>query len=205
MGSRHTLYDSSQMILKNNIIYMYVFADYKLFKNTTFISILDQDFNYIEYEVQINKNEITHNIAARIRSLFNDFQFTRKTEVVVDNNYNVKSPLYLYLMFIKQQIQFNLRSTSQDIQVRRIAFRHQSYLKAPLKNINRTFLNKLWLKLVEMEKCPWINENVNYDVQNYDVNRQRIKKILRIALYYLIAKNQLLNWNKNWMMKNNKV
>ena len=80
---------------------MYVFADYKLFKNTTFISILDQDFNYIEYEVQINKNEITHNIAARIRSLFNDFQFTRKTEVVVDNNYNVKSPLYLYLMFIK--------------------------------------------------------------------------------------------------------
>ena len=184
---------------------MYVFADYKLFKNTTFISILDQDFNYIEYEVQINKNEITHNIAARIRSLFNDFQFTRKTEVVVDNNYDVKSPLYLYLMFIKQQIQFNLRSTSQDILVRRIAFRHQSYLKAPLKNINRTFLNKLWLKLVEMEKCPWINENVNYDVQNYDVNRQRIKKILRIALYYLIAKNQLLNWNKNWMMKNNKV
>lgn len=158
------------------------------------ISIVTDNYEYVDFILQIKKPYISHDIAKRIRRAFQKYEIDVKTFVAVNELIHEKSPIYVYIMFLHQHIQFNLRRTPLDIAIRRIATYHRTYLhnRKP-STIDRKYANKIWNKLIELEKCPWITQNIEYDLQNLSTSKYTLKRNARLVMYYAVVKDYITN------------
>ena len=77
---------------------------------------------------------------------------------------------------------------------RRIVSYHHSYLGKyiPASKITRYYVERLWKKLVELEKCPWITANVNICLSNFSYASRKREMLLRLAMYYMVVKRALV-------------
>lgn len=180
---------------KIEIKYMFLQRSVSGKSNMTNIGLLTVDGRYLEYEIKINQKNITWYVASRIRQLFLPYKLTRDSAVIISDAYDEKEPLYMYLRFIRQHIQFNLNIVDVDQIVSRIAHWHKQIFSKSKKNINKYFLNRLWDWLVQSKRCPWINEQYDFKIKNMSLYRAREKKILRIGIYYMIVKQHIMDLN----------
>lgn len=184
-------------IPKIEIRYMFLLKAKSAKQHLTNIGILTADGKYLEYEMKILQRYITPYVARRFRSLFQDFKLTRNSEVILNSDYSEDEPLYMYLRFIRQHLQFNLHVVTIEQIIRRICQYHTSiFKKKKAKDITKFLLNRLWKWLVEKDRCLWITRDYNYILEKTSAGRAREKKILRLGLYFLVVKNHRLEVNE---------
>lgn len=170
--------------------------------NLTNIGILTVDGKYIEYEIKIIQKNITKYVAQRIRQLFFPYKLTRNSSVIISDTYDENEPLYMYLRFIRQHLQFNLNVVDVDQIVSRISHWHKQVFSKSKKKINKYFLNRLWDWLVKQKRCMWINQAYDMKLKMMSQNKAREKKILRLGIYYMIVKQHIIDINERSRIKN---
>lgn len=169
------------------------------------ISLITDDLQYVEFDFSFNLRVMTSTLAQRIRSLFVDFQFDKDTQIVVSPRLvDPSNPFYMYLLFLHQQILFNIRKVTEDQIVRRIATYHKSYIKSNVK-INKRHFNQMWSKLVEMDKCPWISKQIEYDLQMKSLDYAKRKRRCRMTLYYMVIREYLMTIKRRSEQRSNKI
>lgn len=77
---------------------------------------------------------------------------------------------------------------------RRIVAYHATYLGKQKKpeQITKFYIERLWKKLIELEKCPWISKEIDNQLSNKSTAMRRRMLIVRMALYYMIIKRFLV-------------
>ena len=90
-----------------------------------------------------------------------------------------------------------IRTTTLDMIPRRIATYHQ-YFNNKSAIITRFMMDKLWKKLLELEKCPWITYDVQLQMSNMSKAAAKKQQILRMGLYYIIVKQHLVENSKKY-------
>ena len=197
-------YNADPSKKKQKIVLKYIFA-YKSSsskKTMTQLAFLTDDDRYIEYELSFQKKDITKYVAKRIRSLFNLYEVNSKTEVVFNREYDVDSPLYMYMMFLQQHLRFNLRTVTTEVILRGIVAYHQSYLKVHGLEVTKNYANKLWSKVVENNACSWITQKYDEYLSTLSAYKRRDKKILRLGVYYIVLKNYRDSiWRRGYQKK----
>lgn len=185
-------FDHLKKFAKKRINQMFVFR--KRNSSVYVIGMLTNGMQYIEYEMVFKQSAITMTVASKLRSLFNDYEFARNSDVVVLDTIDEKCALYLYLMFMHQQVQFNLRSISMDSVVRRIATYHQNYVNGKkASKVSKSYLNKVWAKLVKHKRCPWIDEKIDAALKRIRPSKAYAIKATRTGMYYILVKEHLMN------------
>lgn len=64
--------------------------------------MLTTDNRYIEYEIGFRESDITSFVAKKLRVLFAPYEINYFTEVIFSRDYDVNTPLYMYMMFLQQ-------------------------------------------------------------------------------------------------------
>lgn len=191
-----SLYNFGEKAPKVQIRYMVVICIHPDKYCTHNIGIYTESGKYLEYEISLRNHDITWVCAKVLRSLFNPFELTRNSEVIFNEGYDDKSPLYMYMQFIKQHIQFNLRHVHPNTILRRICVRHQAaFPNKKSSQLTYTYYNKkLWDFLVKSKACSWISQKYDYylqDIESRYVIKAQTKRMLRMGMYYLVVKNHL--------------
>lgn len=157
------------------------------------IGLLDDNFNYSSFSFTLIVDAITPNIAKRLNRLFNKYDFDKATHITFLNYIDVEDTIYMYFNIRNQAAKSTIMSVDLNRIPRRIATYHKSFFgmfKKP-SGITKNFIERLWTKLVETEKCPWINAEVNLKLSNMSISTRRREIILRLAMYYMLIKNYL--------------
>lgn len=169
------------------------------------ISMILDDLQYVEFDFSFNLPVITQTLAGRMRSLFADYYIDSTSQIIVSPRIATpKNPFYLYLMFIHQHIGFNLKKVNEDNIVRRISTYHKTYVKAKSK-INKWHFNALWNKLIATERCPWISKQIEYFLQTKPLAYAKRKRHCRMALYYMVIREYLMNIKHRSISNSNKI
>jgi len=122
------------------------------------IAILDSKMQYIEYDIEIRHDYLTPFVGVRLRSLFLPYYLSHESEVIFENTFNLQHPFYLYMSFIKQHVDFNLRTTTADKMLGRVAAYYNIPLVKDWANTTPCNINKIWRRLLKNGKCPWVNK-----------------------------------------------
>lgn len=126
------------------------------------IGILDDDYNYYEHHLTSKIEALTFFSYKAFNKIFGKYSITKETEIDILNTIDRKEPLFMYLDILNQQVFANLKVVDLDMIPRRIAAYHNSYIKnKKSSDINKYYIERLWNKLVELEKCPWITQELN--------------------------------------------
>lgn len=171
------------------------------------ISILTDDFQYVEFEFSYMLPHISKTLAGRIRQLFVDFTLDSTSQIIVSDIVSTEdNPFYVYLMFLHQHMQFNINKITLDNIVRRIGTYHRTYIKnTKISQISKRHFNALWIKLIEMEKCPWISKQIEYDLQMKSKSFAIRKRRCRMALYYMVVRQYLMSLKNRSIQKSNSI
>lgn len=156
------------------------------------IGVLDDNYNYYEHQLMMKVESITPFAYKSLNKLFNNYSITKETEIDILDNISRQTPLYMYLSIINQQVFANIRFVSIDMIPRRIATYHKTYLGKKASNVTKYSIERLWAKLVELEKCPWITKEIDKSFELLSAIARKRQIILRMGLYYCIVKRFLV-------------
>ena len=163
---------------------MFVYKPFKKY-GTVDISILTDSNQYIEYNVEFRSKIITKWVGKRIRSLFEPYLIDFKTDIAVSPLLDEDHPLYVYFMFLRQQIGFRLSGVDISKAVSRI---HYYFTR---KAATKSKFNVVWKKVIACNQCPWITQQIEYQLQNKGPAAAHRIRITRLTMFYLVVKNHL--------------
>ena len=158
------------------------------------IGLLDDKYNFYQEHVNIQCEAITPYVCNKLNKLFNKYLITKDTEIDFLDTIKTTDVIYMYLQIRNQAVFANMRFLNIDMIPRRIVSYHHSYLGKyiPASHITRYYVERLWKKLVELEKCPWITAQVNALLDNMSSAMRKREVVLRMAMYYMIVKRALV-------------
>lgn len=162
------------------------------------IGLLTEDYVYFQTSLRFIGKDLTSNFFNKISKIFRSFLFTIDSDVMFSSNISKWEPLLLYIRMLREQIGFNTRQVDLIQIPKRIQQYHQTYIKhRKAEQIKISDIPKLWKKIVELEKCPWINKDVDTVLQN-SYSSYRLRHItIRMAVYYMLIKQHLYFLYKN--------
>ena len=171
---------------------------YKAKQNTcTYdIALLDNRLQYINQQLIVRSDVLTSSCKKMIQKTLRHYDLSN-TAVVVSDTICKDDPLYMYLDIMSQVSNMTIRTTNLDMITRRIATYHQ-YFNKKAANITRFMMDKLWNKLLELEKCPWITDDLQLHMSNMSKITAKKQQILRMGLYYIIVKQHLVENSKKY-------
>ena len=154
-------------------------------KNIVDVAILLDNNQYVEYTLAFKQKDLTFWVASRIKSIFVKYFIDSSTDVMVNDVLDEFHPLYIYLNLLRPHIQFKMRTVTLDQIIGRI---HYYFTK---KSAIKNKFNSVWKSIIAKQVCPWITTQVDYALQNKSPGLQRIMKILRMGLFYMVVKNYM--------------
>lgn len=156
------------------------------------LAILTNSNQYIDYTLNFKSHSLTKWIASKIRSLFEPYLIDRHTDVMVSPLLDDNHPLYLYLMLLRQHLNFRMSAVNIDRAVKRI---HYYFTR---KTPSRPLFNVVWNRVIQSGQCPWITQQIDYALQNKGNTTAYRIKVSRLTLFYMAVKNYLcLNVKKS--------
>lgn len=163
------------------------------------LGLLTDDFTYYDCTVKTKYKDLTTDFWLKMRYMYHAYQFSKTTEICISNTISVYEPIGYYHKILQEQIYFNMKFVDVNMIPRRIAAQHPSYLNGKsAKDITTRDINKLWEKILKYGKCPWITEEVEPALVNYNgVAYFKRKQFVRMAMYYMLVKKHLYNKNKH--------
>lgn len=188
---------------KKHIRCLYIHRDKR--KNMTYdLGLLTDDFTYYDCTIKTKYKDITTDFWLKMRYTYHPFQFSKNTEICISNTISVYEPIGFYHKILQEQLYFNMKFIDINMVPRRIAAQHPSYLnKKSSKNINVRDINKLWEKILKYGKCPWITDEVEPALIQYNgIAYFKRKQFVRMAMYYMLVKKHIYNRVKKSIIKN---
>lgn len=165
-------------------------------------AILDNKYNVIRLSKKFKATSLNKNYQ-NISNLFRDFDFSSIVEICFLDHITKENNLYIYFHIIGKYLNFNVSFVSLDEIPRRICNYHRCYKfqvrkfrdhKEKYKTdkfINRNHMNHIFNRLLETEKCPWINKEIYNMIKLKPILAQLREIRLRMALYYMLIKRYL--------------
>lgn len=167
------------------------------------IGVLNDAYEYHDFSLTLKSDVLTTTCIKNLNKEFNNFCIDTRTEICVLNTISKTEPLFLYLHILNQQINANIRFVDLDMIPRRIAAYHITYLgHKKSSEISKYMIERLWQKLIQLEKCPWISASIDNELKQQSALSYRRNKLLRISLYYMIVKHFLVNKARKYKTKN---
>lgn len=185
----------SDIQTKQLVKYMFVHKTNE--KSCTYdIALLDGSLQFSDIQLIVKSDAITSSCKKMIQRAFSSYDLSNAAVVVIDSVCK-DDPLYMFLDIMSLASNMTLRTTTLDMIPRRIATYHQ-YFNKKAASITRFMMDKLWKKLLELEKCPWITADVQLQMSNMSKAAAKKQQILRMGLYYIIVKQHLVENAKKY-------
>lgn len=160
------------------------------------ISLLTTSGEYIEYSMIFRQKMLTQFVIDRLKSLFSEYLLVYDSEILISDGIIPKDPIYVYLTMIYQHVNFLLNTKSIDDILRRICKYHHNITKNPLMKVNKFYLNKVWKFLLRRNRCPWITQHLDYQIQKIGPRyKQKEIMLMRIGIYYMFIKKKYRDIN----------
>jgi len=158
------------------------------------IGIIDDNYNFYEEHINIQSAAITPYCYKMLNKLFGKYLITKDTEIDFLDTIQRNEVIYMYLSIRNQAVFANMRFLNLDMIPRRIVAHHITYLGKEKKasEITHYYNERLWKKLVELEKCPWITPDINMQLNNMSIAMRKRMLTVRLALYYMVIKRFLV-------------
>lgn len=180
---------------KQLVKYMFVHKTNE--KSCTYdIAMLDSSLQFSSLQLIVKSNVMTSSCKKMIQRVLSCYDLSDAAVVVLDTVHK-DDPLYMFLDIMSLASSMTIRTTTLDMLPRRIATYHQ-YFNKKAASITRFMMDKLWKKLLELEKCPWINNEVQLQISNMSKAAAKKQQILRMGLYYIIVKQHLVETTKKY-------
>ena len=167
------------------------------------IALLDSSLQFICFQIIVKSDALTSSCKKMIQRALNCYDLSN-TAVVVTEDVKKDDPLYMFLDIMSLASNMTIRTTTLDMIPRRIATYHQ-YFNKKAASITRFMMDKLWKKLLELEKCPWITDEVQLQMSNMSKAAAKKQQILRMGLYYIIVKQHLVENSKKYKKQTDRV
>ena len=160
--------------------------------------LITDNFEFYSCEIQTRSPAITTHLWIKLRQTFKPFQITAKTDVMLSNVISVYEPISYYFKILQEQLHFSMRFVDPLQIPRRIATYHTSYLgHKKLQKISKSDIERLWIKVLENNDCPWITTDVDRTLRmSYSAYKYRLQ-FLRLAVYYMLIKQHFYAKLKN--------
>ena len=157
------------------------------------ISLLTDDLTYYDCTLKLDATAISPFVWKKLRYAFLPFQFTPTTKVCLTGTPLSKyEPFMLWLLILKEQIQFTTYHVDYMRVPKRISSYHRAYLKRKDAEIKPKHIQVLWDKIIKYDKCPWITEEIDETLKTYSPTFYKRKQYIRLAAYYMLVKQDLV-------------
>lgn len=178
----------------------------KINGNTTLydLALLTDDFQFYFCQLRTRYVDLTSDFWLKVRKMLGPYQFSKTTDVQHTNNISPFEPISIYLKIIQSQTYFNMMSVSPLKVIKGIKRYHPTYVQHKRATIKKDFLTdmpKLWAKLLKYNKCPWITREVDDWINTLSPMVKKRHMFLRMAVYYILVKQYLLNKVRRSMAK----
>ena len=156
------------------------------------IALLTDDFTFMWCELPASQKALTTNLWLRLRRTFRPFVFSRSTDVVMTENISDFEPVAYFIKIIQDNTGFAIRRVKPQDVLRRICSYRPWFVKAKsVLDIGLPRMNKIWKRAVELNACPWINEEIDNVLDElYAAFRER-QQFIRLGAYYMLIKQHL--------------
>ena len=104
---------------------------------------------------------------------------------------------YQYLMILHQHIGFKLGHADISKVLNRVFYHFEHYKAKKPRFI------VVWRYIIDSKKCPWITQNIEYQIQNKGPTDASRIRTLRISMFYMVVKNYMYNNVKKSTKKRN--
>ena len=184
---------------KVHIKHLFAYCHFNKVKTVDF-AILTDDNRYFEYTVAFRLPYLSKYVLRRIRSMFDPYFIDKNTDILVSDRLNKDHPIYQYFMLLRQHIGFRMSSASLRKMTKRITY----FYKPRLKKKTRTFMDA-WQYVIDGGDCPWINQQIEYAIQNKGPSMAFRIRMVRFAMFYMGVKNHLYSIRKKRVDKKKNV
>lgn len=159
-------------------------------ETSAIISLLTSNYEYYQFEAHFNVLDFKPRTFSKLDLLFKPFRFDNNTSIGILNIYNKNDAIYHWLHIISTNVGCNLKLVKLNDIAKRIYSFHKSYIKGNRKasEIGSNYFNKLWQKILKNERCPWINPEINNQIELMSYGLKRKELTTRLGLYYLLVK-----------------
>lgn len=171
-----------------------------------YFAILTEDGNYSEFYFKNMCEGFGPSLIKKLRRFFGGFSLDKNTDVAFSEEFASNDSVHFYFALIRDHVKFRLSHIALKKIIRGIAHKHPRSVMQQIeiarhkrgtvnpKKIGVERFNKVWQYLVEKEKgiqCPWISKEADTWLSNKSKTIARKHKQMRLAIYYLVAKNDM--------------
>lgn len=168
-------------------------SKWKYTKSLYDLGLLTDDFKFFHCQIRTIYKDISTDLWLKLRRTFGPYQLSRTTDIQKTDNISDFEPIASYFKILQSQLHFNMRSVNPIKLIKRIESYHPTYVKHVTKCACLTDVPKLWKKILDNNKCPWINKEIDdWLLDAYQSCRER-HQFLRLGLYYMVIKQYYYN------------